>query len=245
MQRARIDRRKAVELRDDLPAQFERRPFQQRERAADAAFGLRRRLADLGSSASRPSARAAPAATSATDSGRSISRRQRERIVGSSRAGAWLTSSSSAFLGGSSRIFSSALAPCGSCSSSAVSTMHTRQPPSPAVEPKNDTVLADVLDPDHGEELAGLLVDRRARAPAGRDAPARRCAAPPDGCPRPRATSPTCTSAPPDRDARARTAPSGRPASPCRCRPGRRSARHAACARSDRRRASSARPRRD
>ena len=37
--------------------------------------------------------------------------------------------------------------------------MQTRQPPSPAVEPKNEHRAAHVLDPDHGEELAGLLVD--------------------------------------------------------------------------------------
>ena len=56
-------------------------------------------------------------------------------MVGNRRAGAWLTSRNSTLAGGSSRTFSSALALAG-LRSSAVSTMQTRQPPLPAVEPK-------------------------------------------------------------------------------------------------------------
>jgi hypothetical protein len=92
-----------------------------------------------GSSASRPSASAAARATSSAPSGRSASRRQRERMVGSSRPGEWLTTSSRDFAGGSSRIFSSAFAPA-AFSSSAASTIQMRQPPSPAVEPKKPIV---------------------------------------------------------------------------------------------------------
>ena len=91
-------------------------------------------------------------------SGRKIRVRQRERMVGSTRPGAWLTSSSSARGGGSSSTLSSAFSPALFRSSSG-STIATRQPPSPAVEPKNGTRAADVLDAGHGEELAGLLVD--------------------------------------------------------------------------------------
>ena len=49
--------------------------------------------------------------------------------------------------GGSSRTFSSALAPA-ALRSSALSTMQTRQPPSPAVEPKKDDGCAHVVDRD-------------------------------------------------------------------------------------------------
>ena len=79
-------------------------------------------------------------------------------MVGSSRPGALLTSNSSARVGGSSSTLSSALAPS-RCRSSTASTMAMRQPPSPAVEPKNGTAAAHVVDADHGVELAGLLVD--------------------------------------------------------------------------------------
>ena len=37
--------------------------------------------------------------------------------------------------------------------------MAMRQPPSPAVEPKNEIGSPHVVDADHGVELAGLLVD--------------------------------------------------------------------------------------
>ena len=77
--------------------------------------------------------------TSAVASGRNISLRQRDRMVGSTRAGAWLTSRNSDCCGGSSRTFSSALAALG-LSSSTVSTMQTRQPSTAAVEPKNEMV---------------------------------------------------------------------------------------------------------
>ncbi|MBK5959539.1 hypothetical protein CCR97_15190 [Rhodoplanes elegans] len=85
-------------------------------------------------------AAAAAAATSGADSGRSASMRQRDRMVGSSRPGEWLTRRSSARRGGSSRIFSSALAPSGYFSSSAASTTQMRQPPPVAVAPKKPTV---------------------------------------------------------------------------------------------------------
>jgi hypothetical protein len=60
-------------------------------------------------------------------------------MVGSTRAGAWLTSKNSDCCGGSSRILSSALAAFG-LSSSTVSTMQIRQPSTAAVEPKNEIV---------------------------------------------------------------------------------------------------------
>src|SRR5262249_45812073 len=87
-----------------------------------------------------PSRAAAASTTSAPPSGRSVSRRQRDLMVGSRRPGAWLTTRNSERGGGSSRTLRSAFEPSGYFSSSAESTMQTRQPPSPAVEPKKPTV---------------------------------------------------------------------------------------------------------
>src|ERR1700674_292213 len=92
------------------------------------------------SSAERSSAVAAARATSASPSGRSMSRRHRDRMVASRRPGAWLAIRNRARAGGSSSPLSRAFEACGYCSSSAVSTTQTRQPPSPAVEPKKLTV---------------------------------------------------------------------------------------------------------
>src|SRR5258708_39243134 len=92
--------------------------------------------ATAGSSASTPSAVHAALATSPCPNGLSASRRQRDRMVGSNRPGAWLTSRNKDLGGGSSSIFKSALEPSGYLSSSALATMQTRHPPSPAVEPK-------------------------------------------------------------------------------------------------------------
>jgi hypothetical protein len=72
---------------------------------------------------------------SAGTRGSSISLRQRERTVASTRCGAWLTIRMVARAGGSSIVFSSALAPW-LFRSSIASTMQTRCPPSAAVEPK-------------------------------------------------------------------------------------------------------------
>jgi hypothetical protein len=78
-------------------------------------------------------------------------------MVGNTRPGAWLTSSSSARGRRLLQYLESAFSPSRFKSSSG-STIATRQPPSPAVEPKNGTV-PDIVDAGHGEELAGLLVD--------------------------------------------------------------------------------------
>ena len=190
MQRARIERREPVELRSDLPAQFERRPFQQHERAPDAAFGLRRRLADLfviGVAAERargcrchlvdrqwtqhqpPAARA----DGRQQPRRRVAHQQQQRVL--RRLLQYLQQRVGAL-----RVLQ------------LVGGVDNAHPPAALAGGRAEERhrLADVLDPDHGEELAGLLVDRRVRAPAGRDAPARRCVAQPDDCRRPRATWP-------------------------------------------------------
>jgi hypothetical protein len=77
--------------------------------------------------------------TSPGSSDRSASLRQRDWIVASTRAGAWLSRRNSDCCGGSSRILSSALAALG-LSSSTVSTMQIRQPSTAAVDPKNEMV---------------------------------------------------------------------------------------------------------
>ena len=74
--------------------------------------------------------------------------------------------------------------------------------------------------------------------------PWRRCGARPDDRARPRARPRSAPPALAGRDAPARSAPADMPGSPCRCRAGRRSARHGECARFDRPRATCARPRR-
>ena len=69
-----------------------------------------------------------------SSSAENSSRRQRERMVGNSRPGAWLTRKNRVFAGGSSRILSSALAPDVSRSST-LSMMTTRHGERPAVMP--------------------------------------------------------------------------------------------------------------
>ncbi len=156
-------------------------------------------------------------------------RRQRERMVGSTRPGAWLTSSSRARRGGSSSTLSSALAPADIAARRRESTIATRQPPSPAVEPKNVTVLRTsstaiacaacrlIVDGalEHQQVALRLRCDPARHRMIGGDRERSAPIAPP---------------APSGRDGRARSAPCDRPASPCRCRAARRSARHAACA---------------
>ena len=79
-------------------------------------------------------------------------------MVGSTRPGAWLTSSSSARGGGSSSTLSSAFSPALLRSSSG-STIATRQPPSPGGRAEERHGAPDILDAGHREQLAGLLVD--------------------------------------------------------------------------------------
>ena len=85
------------------------------------------------------------------------SRRQRERIVGSSRPGAWLTRKKSVFDGGSSSIFSSAFG--AGCSSSSTAVDH-RDPPRRQRRGHAHELaeLADLLDADVARELVRLLV---------------------------------------------------------------------------------------
>ncbi len=99
---------------------------------------------------------------------------------------------------------------------------------------------AHVIDLDVLAQIAGLFIDRalqhqevalRLRGDAPRHRMRRR---------RRRATSRCAPAAPADRDGPGRNAPCDRPASPCRCRAGRRSARHAEGGRRDRRRAAPA-----
>jgi hypothetical protein len=76
--------------------------------------------------------RVSRSATTSSASGCSIRRRQRERMVGSSRPGEWDTSNIKALRGGSSSTFSTALAALRFISS-AESMITTRQPPSAGV----------------------------------------------------------------------------------------------------------------
>ena len=183
VQRARIDRRQRARAGAlTCSRTLQRVAAEQVERARDAAVGGGGRGLDLGARRRRARAPRRPRARRPRRrAGAASSVRQRERMVGSRRPGAWLTSSSSARGGGSSRIFSSALAPA-AFSSSGGSTMQTRQPPSPAVEPKKRTVRRTSSTAMTVRSLP-LFVDRRAPAPEDRCAPARRCAAPPDGRP--------------------------------------------------------------
>jgi hypothetical protein len=67
--------------------------------------------------------------------------RQRDKMVGSTRDGAWLTSGNSDCCGGSSRIFKERVRRV-RIDSSTVSTMQTRQPSTAAVEPRAKSSLA-------------------------------------------------------------------------------------------------------
>ena len=101
---------------------------------------------------------AAARATSSTGSGRSISSRQRERMVGRTRPGAWLISSRRQRGGGSSSTFSRAFSPDFSSSSTAIDDRH---PPAalPGGRPEERYRAPHVIDPDRAEQLAGLLVE--------------------------------------------------------------------------------------
>ncbi len=202
-------------------------PSSKRQRAPHAAFGDRRSGSRCrhhrASSESRrrrraprrrPAAAATPAAGSA--SGWSAGRARRE----------WLTSSSSARRGGSSRTLSSALAPS---RVEFVDRIDDGDPPSPLPgrRAEEGDRSAHVVDVDVLAQLVGLLVDgalehQQIALRLRRDAPRHRMIG--IDVQRCRAPAPTAR---PDRDGRARSAPSDRRASPCRCRPGRRSARRA------------------
>ena len=121
--------------------------------------------------------------------GRSASRRQRERMVGSSRPGLSLTRSSTARSGGSSRIFSSALAALRFIAS-APSRTTTRQPPSAGVRRRKPAMAAGVVDDDLAAlSRLRLRIDSRARPPGGRDGRPRRRGETPDAPARRRARS--------------------------------------------------------
>ncbi len=220
---------------EDAPAQRERVAVEKLQRArtlpSDAATAASKLAVRSGSSARRPAASAAARLTCSADSGRNASSRQRERMVGSTRAAEWLTSSSRARRGGSSSTLSRALAPS-RLSSSTESTMATRHPPSPARRAEKGHRPAHVVDLDILAQLVGLLVDRALQHQEIAVRLRRRCVARPDDRRRQRARLPSAPRARADRDARARNAPCGRRASPCRCRRARSAARHGRGARS-------------
>ena len=98
-------------------------------------------------------------AISASLSGRSVRRWQRERMVGKSRPGVLESSSSMARDGGSSSNFKSALAAL-SFMSSALSTITTRQPPAPLVMPKKPLRRLISSTPSTVISLPSLLTPR-------------------------------------------------------------------------------------
>ena len=170
--------------------------------------------------------------TSSVASGRNASLRQRDWIVGSTRAGAWLTSRNSDCCGGSSRIFKQRV---GGVGIEFVDGIDDADPPAldrrGRAEERNR--LPGLVDGDHGPHHA-LVVEACVPASAGRHGRRPRHGARPDRMDRPQASRRVARRRPADCDGRARTAPSDRPASPCRCPARRRSARHAECARCDR-----------
>src|SRR4249920_1884268 len=89
-------------------------------------------------------------------------------MVGSRRPGAWLTSNSSERAGGSSSTFNKALDPSGYFSSSALSTMQTRQPPSTAGEGGWRVCIVDSADvlkyPEGSNALLKVLEEPPARS---------------------------------------------------------------------------------
>ena len=191
--------------------------------------------ATSGSSAAAPVAAAMAARDIGLSSGRNVRMRQRERKVASTRAAEWLTNSSSARCGGSSSTLSSALAP-EALSSSTASTMAIAPAPSPARRAEKRHGAADVVDRDllvqHALVVERALENEQIGLPLRGDAARHRMRRD-----RRQATLPPRLRAPPDRDAPARSAPCGKPASPCRCLSGRRSEMHAARGRRDRPRA--------
>ena len=116
----------------------------------------------------RPSRSRRKAATSASGQGRKSSRRQRERMVGKRRPGAWQTSSSTPRGGGSSRVFRTALAALG-LRSSAASMIATRQGERPATWRRTPAAGG----PRRPGCCAALPSSTSARAPSGPDASGR------------------------------------------------------------------------
>ena len=86
-------------------------------------------------------------------------RRQRDRIVGSSRPGAWLTRKKIVFAGGSSSIFSSALAADFSRSSMESMTT-TRHGDSAGVRSNRSPERPHLIDGNVAGEIVGLLIDQ-------------------------------------------------------------------------------------
>ena len=121
-------------------------------------------------------------------SGCRSSRRQRERMVGSSWLGSDEISRNSARRGGSSSDFSSALAAL-MLSSSALSTITTRQAPSPPVCPRNDRGAAPRRS-GCWRQSAWRARHRAGAAPGAPDATAPAPAAPPSSPRRPRGSVP-------------------------------------------------------
>ena len=85
--------------------------------------------------------------------------RQRDRMVGSTRPGAWLTSRNSDCRGGSSRSSTAHWRAFG-LNSSTESTIQTRQPSTPAVDPKNPMVSPHVVNRDQVRSLPLSFGDR-------------------------------------------------------------------------------------
>ena len=179
--------------------------------------------------------------TSSVASGRNVSLRQRDRMVGNSRAGAWLTSRKSERRGGSSQNLEQRI---GGIRIELVDGIDDADPPALDCRgraEKRDR-LPGLVDGDHRPHHA-LLVERafqdeQAAMGTGRDQPRSRL----------RRINRQCRGAlhcsgEADRDGRARTLPCDRRASPCRCPARRRSARRAPSDRCDSRRAAPARRR--
>ena len=173
MQRARIGRGQAPSSRSTLLAQRELRAAGERDRAGDAAVGGRRRGLQLGIIGARARARRHGGARHVGGaSGRSVSRRQRERMRRQQPAGRVAHQQKQRARRRLLQHLEQRIGPAG-VELVGASTMQTRQPPSPAVEPKNGTAAPDIIDRDLA---CGAAVCRRscARAPADRYA---RCAA--------------------------------------------------------------------
>ena len=156
-------------------------------------------------------------------------------MVGSSRSGLWLTRNNKARDGGSSSILSSAFEACRYCISSAVSTMQRASRPRTLLG-RGTNRTPHILDADHRlfrlPEFALIT-----RSTAGYSAMSVRASAVRRRRGGDLQRARALHRAPrPDWDEPERTAPCDRPASPCRCRDGRRSARHGPIAHRSRRR---------
>ena len=166
--------------------------------------------------AARPTAAASAAATSVCAKGRNVTMRQRERNVAGTRAGRMADQQQAARAAAAPRGSSGAHWRPTRLSSSTASTMATRQPPSPAVEPKNADGAAHVVDGDllaqHALLVERALDDEKVRLGLRRHPPRHRML----GIDRER-TLPPALPPRPGLDGRARSGPCGRRASPCRC----------------------------